>query len=569
LSKLIQPLPWSASPGGPSAPGHLSPRVRAQIGAFATPRRWQPLWLTHSVPHSDLRPCQVSKSPCVAYVKRPAEGRPHDSSRLIHSPPEGAKKRADDPIPRQISVPQSVSASQGAAEGRARGGSRLTHGQPEGAKKTGDDRIPCQICVAQSVRTAEAVSRGRSPQWLAADSWPVQRAEEGRGRPGSLSDFGAGIGIYYAGVSRGTSLWRLAADPWPARRAEEDRAMKGEEHLLSATCYGLKQCVAVITVIALLLAQTPLRVAWAQQGRQPERPGASGEGYTGRNAYRSSRRNGDRGLGQPSTRPDRDRIDALLASTHEEIKWHIVAALSDIRREFKEARWRSRRFAESVLTWRWKWRCIKAYVTGNKAQFQRELMWEFERRVISARDIQRAVRAAVARALSKIQEEEDRLLIDLRADTDLPVAPQLSQVSIQDLRDRYAQAMRQVASDARSHIAKDLRNEAIITAVIFMIENQVQRALTTLGIISIGGLGISWWTFGLSIVLALLVDWAYSKIYDPAGRLAAAVNRTLSRCEATVVREVHKRLLRFENARHELRSRAIRQVLEELEQADP
>jgi hypothetical protein len=245
----------------------------------------------------------------------------------------------------------------------------------------------------------------------------------------------------------------------------------------------------------------------------------------------------------------------------------MATALERINVFFRERSRGSRDFAKVVLSLRGKWELIKSKLpTTDSDGHLRFLQENFERYLFTVDDLKGAVESAVVGYVQATHDLENQLLRDIRGEVSMPEAAEaLPVVTTEALfQGQYAKMVSQVVPDASEALKAGLAKTAVSFVASEVGTHLVMRILiavsTRLGVsagLLAGGAGSSWATFGVGLVVAIVLDIAVDWLldlagYDPEGKVAEKVNGTLDRVRALIVGgdpeavEVYAKLRRLE-----------------------
>ena len=255
------------------------------------------------------------------------------------------------------------------------------------------------------------------------------------------------------------------------------------------------------------------------------------------------------------------------------------AAANKLSQFFSNARQQTRKFAEEALSFNSKWTLITDFVTRD-AQHVAFLRERFEIYVFSQGELEEAVKGAVRDYIKDVGDLESTMLLRMKADlanlpeTVLPawfdqetVASKLDEAVRNAVVATQADVQAGVGIEIASYIAGELLTQATI------------HIATSSGILGTGALSGPA-TFGVSVIVGIIVDQIVSEIYnrafDPVGDLAMRLNWRIEELEQIIVcgtREspgLIRRLDRHSSERSFARGQEIhRAVLSKLARSNP
>ena len=244
----------------------------------------------------------------------------------------------------------------------------------------------------------------------------------------------------------------------------------------------------------------------------------------------------------------------------------IIGAVQAVPIFMRQARQRTRQFAEEALSFSSKWKFITDIVTRD-AQHATFLKERFEAIVFSSDDLNEAVESVVNSYIRYLRNTETEMLLRMKADlADLP------EIGLPDWYDQKTVASQLDAAlrDAATAVQTDLQaNAGIEIASCIAGEVLTQATLqlaTSSGILGTGAVSGPA-SLGISLIVGIVVDQIISEVYnqafDPAGELSSSLNWRLADLQKSIVfgtREspgLSPRLFLFAKDRNTVRRQAI------------
>ncbi len=233
-----------------------------------------------------------------------------------------------------------------------------------------------------------------------------------------------------------------------------------------------------------------------------------------------------------------ERADERMLRNFDEVAAATDEDLEQLYAFFDEARGGSRAFAEALLSLRGK----AAYVQGLAGGTAHEdyVRACFAEHVFDPEELARLIESILTRLVGRIQEGEDRVLVELRADlVDLSAGGTLVLPSLRDdeafrlrfeaMVERVAPAIAEDCGTLLGKQAIDLAVTPIIQQILASMAARMGISAATLGVGSYSGavsLGIG---VAVSIAVDRLLDWALLQAgYDPAAIIADRVSDFVS-----------------------------------------
>jgi hypothetical protein len=204
---------------------------------------------------------------------------------------------------------------------------------------------------------------------------------------------------------------------------------------------------------------------------------------------------------------------------------------------FEEARQNTRRFAQETLSFDSKLTLVSDFFTQN-GDHPRFLKERFESMVFVQDDLDRAVRGVVANYLRRLDHVEAQMLVRMKAD--LATLPETSMTG--DLAPGLSKRLESVIREAVTATQTELQATVGLEIVSYLAGEVVTQATlqlaTSSGILGAGALSGTT-TFGVSLVVGLIVDQIVTEIYneavDPVGKLSGTLNERLTEMERLIL----------------------------------
>ncbi|HWB11387.1 MAG TPA: hypothetical protein VG826_19310 [Pirellulales bacterium] len=197
-------------------------------------------------------------------------------------------------------------------------------------------------------------------------------------------------------------------------------------------------------------------------------------------------------------------------------------------------------FADRALSFGSKWRLVADHVPfARGGRHETFLRSQFEEHVFRPTQLGELIEQVVAGYLAQVRSIESEMLVKIRADiADFPETYVVAELDEPTLRARYDEAL----SDALSAAAGDLRSDVAGQVVSLIAGEVLTQVAARLGV-SAGILGTGaasgWATFGIGVVVGLIVDqivaWVWDWYADPSGTLARQLSARLEGVNRLIV----------------------------------
>lgn len=242
----------------------------------------------------------------------------------------------------------------------------------------------------------------------------------------------------------------------------------------------------------------------------------------------------------------------------------IDPSLQSLQAFFDEAKGKADAFADDVLGWYSKYTLIRG-------QHEKFLAETFRKHFFGPDELKQAITNAAQAYVADLEAIDNRMLVDIRMDiADLPDGASLQAMPVPDLKDRYRLLCSRIAGITGADAAVDIGRVAtdmIVTSVVAMMAAGMGTSAVVLG----GGAASGWWTFGIGLVVGVIVDQIIGAVwnwtYDPHGKLVAMMNKKIDEVRSLVLDGhdgnpgLREELRRYANKRAIVRREAVLQLL--------
>jgi hypothetical protein len=233
-----------------------------------------------------------------------------------------------------------------------------------------------------------------------------------------------------------------------------------------------------------------------------------------------------------SFRPVRERADFLLQKAEADSLERIAVALQALEALFAQARERTPRFAEEVLSLQGKW----SWISGRQEDFVRRA---FEQHLFTPDQLAQAVEQVVQAYLADLNRIDNEMLVQLREDlADLPEAAWPGGLNPGRLREGFDAAVRQTVQQGQTQVRAELGVDLARLIASEVLATLAVRMTVSGGVVGAGA-GTSWATLGVGLVVGLILDQilslAWNWIVEPEAKLAGMVRERLNELQGRLV----------------------------------
>lgn len=239
---------------------------------------------------------------------------------------------------------------------------------------------------------------------------------------------------------------------------------------------------------------------------------------------------------------------------------------------FDDSRRHTPDFAERALSWGSKWRLVADHVPFTKGDRHRAyIRSQFEQHLFTPAQLSDLVEEVVVSHLAHLGSVESEMLVRIRADiADFPEAYPIAQLDQAGLGAQYDEAVTQVLAATASSMRSDV-GTLLVSEIAGEVLTQVALRLGVSAGILTTGAASSWATFGVGLVVGLMVDqivsWVWDRYADPVGSLASQLDRKLADMRDLIVdgsddmQGLRSRLKNYADERARVREAAVLAIL--------
>jgi hypothetical protein len=248
-------------------------------------------------------------------------------------------------------------------------------------------------------------------------------------------------------------------------------------------------------------------------------------------------------------------LNAADTETNQSVERHLQQ-VTDYYESLKEGG-RLERFASEVLSLPAKWKLI----TKSRSDFDAYVSEQFASLVLSEDDVRTMMTSVIASYAHDLEATDNKMLVALKSDTDTTAADfQVTLPSVPQIDERFAEVLQAARIAAIQDVPLTIAREVANIVVMQVVGDVTAQALTSAGILGAGAAsGVA--TFGVGLVGGLVFDWAFQKVTDPEGKLAANLRDKLTDLCGTTLESTRSYLEEVARQRAAVRRQVIAQAL--------
>jgi hypothetical protein len=199
--------------------------------------------------------------------------------------------------------------------------------------------------------------------------------------------------------------------------------------------------------------------------------------------------------------------------------------IQELRQYFADRRQRCRPFAEEALSFTSK---VKLLFYGDS-----HIREAFEKHLFSAESLQKEIERTITLCLQDINNAENKMLVALQADL-ATHAPSLAGLSNEELRRRYDELIARIATDPSMSLKEDVIREVSLTVASEILVAVLRQLAVRAGILGTGAAS-GWASFGVGLIIAIVLDQIWDWYFDPVGQLATKLDNQLRDLEMWII----------------------------------
>jgi len=246
----------------------------------------------------------------------------------------------------------------------------------------------------------------------------------------------------------------------------------------------------------------------------------------------------------------------------------LMQQLAAIPNFFEEAKKGCPDFADYALGWGSTRRYIQDLIPfGDCEKHKRFLEEKFAECIFAEADLVRLVEKVVKGYVQEVQQIENQMLLELRADLE-DIDPRWAKLEVKQFQEEYNRHLEKVCKEATTkliyHTLKVAQVPASLVAGRYLENNILQVILRRLGIRA-GAVVSGIVTFGVGVIIAIVIDTILDRIlnwiYDPKEELVKKLCDTFDELKTDILEKVKQELEKFTEEREAVRQAALQSML--------
>jgi len=246
----------------------------------------------------------------------------------------------------------------------------------------------------------------------------------------------------------------------------------------------------------------------------------------------------------------------------------LMQQLAAIPNFFEEAKKGCPDFADYALGWGSTRRYIQDLIPfGDCEKHKRFLEEKFAECIFAEADLVRLVEKVVKGYVQEVQQIENQMLLELRADLE-DIDPRWAKLEVKQFQEEYNKHLEKVCKEATTkliyHTLKAAQVPASLVAGRYLEINILQVILRRLGIRA-GAVVSGTVTFGVGVIIAIVIDTILDRIlnwiYDPKEELVKKLRDTFDELKTDILEKVKQELEKFTEEREAVRQAALQSML--------
>jgi hypothetical protein len=175
--------------------------------------------------------------------------------------------------------------------------------------------------------------------------------------------------------------------------------------------------------------------------------------------------------------------------------------------------------------------------------------------------LQKEIERTITLCLQDINNAENKMLVALQADL-ATHAPSLAGLSNEELRRRYDELIARIATDPSMSLKEDVIREVSLTVASEILVAVLRQLAVRAGILGTGAAS-GWASFGVGLIIAIVLDQIWDWYFDPVGQLATKLDNQLRDLETWIIQGsneqpgLYARLSKVANDRAKWREEAV------------
>jgi hypothetical protein len=215
-------------------------------------------------------------------------------------------------------------------------------------------------------------------------------------------------------------------------------------------------------------------------------------------------------------------------------------------------------FSEEIVSLYGKWRAVNPYLPfADKEGHKRYVIEKFEQYIFSNSDLASQVKIAVEGSVKDLEGIENDLAVTLRQEIlERSLVPKDIPIAAEDFKKQTTEG---VVDISRLDAVKSVGN-LVVSDVVSQVSTQVLIRLGVSAGVLTAGAANSWWSFGGTFVISLMVDTVWQWFDNPAGDIEIKMIESLNTLSVQSSSAIRQELTNAVSQRREIWKKSIEKI---------
>ncbi len=215
-------------------------------------------------------------------------------------------------------------------------------------------------------------------------------------------------------------------------------------------------------------------------------------------------------------------------------------------------------FSQEIISLYGKWRVVKSYLPFADGDGHKKYIIEkFDEHIFSQKDLSSAIQRSIEESLKDLDGIENELAVAVRQEL---LGRSLSPDEMPLAADEFRKATRRIIEASQWDAAK-AAGQLVVSEIVSTIGTQIFIRLGVSSAILATSAANSWWSFGSSVLIGLVVDSVWEWYDDPAGDIEREMITALDNLSSNGARAINDELLKIVAERRERWNKTVSRIL--------